>query len=381
MKLSKEKRTDLSAVAGLRTWIEIDTKKAERNFKNIKKLLGKDTLFGAVTKSNAYGHGLVGYSQMMQKFGADWILVDSIMEAKTLRREGIKTKLLVLGYTLPENFDLARKLKTSLTISTSEGLEAVKKREIKVHLKFDTGMGRQGFLKEGLPKIFKLIKKNSVIIEGVSTHFAKAKVPSRRMETDKQIEVFREIINEFKKRGLNPITHAGATSGAIAYPDAHFDMVRVGIGIYGLWPEGAVKKAYQRKLQLEPVLSWKTIVSEVKKLPKGHGIGYDLTYKLKRDSTMAVLPIGYWHGYLRAFSNKSSVLIKGKRAKLLGRVSMGMITVDVTDIKGVRVGDEVVLIGQQGKEEITAEELADLAGTINYEIVTRINPMSKKFYV
>jgi len=384
-KLPKPKRR------GLRTWIEIDKKKAKKNFKALKKILSPNTKFGAVTKSNAYGHGLVGYSRLMEEFGADWILVDSIMEARTLRRERVKQPILVLGYTLPENFSLAIKNKVSLTISSFENLKIVSNKKIRIHLKFDTGMSRQGFLKKDLNKIFKLIKNKPVIIEGIYTHFAKAKVPKERGETDKQLKEFLEIKKAFEDEGYKPIVHAGATSGGIVYNDSHFDMVRFGIGIYGLWPEKAVKKSFEKpartssrmggKLKLEPVLSWKTIVSEVKELPKGSGVGYDLTYTLKRKSKVAVCPVGYWHGYLRALSNKSDVLVRGKRARLLGRVSMGMIVVDVTQIPNVKVGDVVTLIGKDGRSEVTADELADLAGTINYEIVTRINPLSRRFYI
>jgi len=368
--------------AGLRTWVEIDTKKAEKNFLVLKKLLGKRVKFGAVTKSNAYGHRLIGYSKLMEKFGVDWILVDSIMEARALRKSGIKPRILVMGYTLPENYALAKNKKVSLTVSSFEGLKtALKDKTLKLHLKFDTGMTRQGFLRGDLPKIFKLLNSKKEFVEGVYTHFAKAKTPDQRNETDAQIEEFEQIVEEFRERGFDPIVHAAATSAVLIFPKSHFDMVRIGIGIYGLWPERVVRKAYQRKLKLEPVLSWKSVVSEVKKVSKGRKVGYDLTYKLKRDAKVAVCPVGYWHGYPRTLSNKSSVLIRGKRARVLGRVSMGMIVLDVTNIKNVRVGDEVVLIGQQGREEVTAEELADLIGTINYEIVTRINPLIKRFYI
>ncbi|PIP86578.1 alanine racemase [Candidatus Campbellbacteria bacterium CG22_combo_CG10-13_8_21_14_all_43_18] len=386
-KLSYEKRQ------GLRTWVEINAKVAEKNFQTLKKLLSPKTKFAAVTKSNAYGHDLVEYSRLMEKFGADLICVDSIMEAKALREAGIKKPILVLGYTLPENFKMVESLNMAITISSLENLKKVVKSAktthlgvqlpsgLKIHLKFDTGMSRQGFLKEDLEKIFKMIEGRPIVIEGIYTHFAKAKVPNEKGETSRQKEEFEGIISAFRKKGYKPMAHAGATSGGIVYHDAHFDMVRFGIGIYGLWPEKAVKEMFEKEFRLEPVLSWKSVVSEVKKLPKGRGVGYDLTYTLKRKSKTAVVPIGYWHGYLRALSNKSSVLIRGQRAKLLGRVSMGMIVVDVTDIKGVKPGNEVVLIGRQGREEVSADELAELADTINYEIVTRINPLSRRFYL
>jgi len=380
-KLSKEKRV------GLRTWVEIDTKAVERNFKTLKKLLSPRTEFAAVTKSNAYGHDLVEYSKLMEKLGADMICVDSIMEAKALREAGIKKRILVLGYTLSENFKMAHGLRCALTISSYDNLRKIihldvgRPSGVGIHLKFDTGMSRQGFFKKDLDKIFELIEGHSVIVEGIYTHFAKAKIPNKKGDTYNQKKEFEEIIEAFRKRGHKVIAHAGATAGGIVYPETHFDMVRFGIGIYGLWPEKAVKQIFEKKFKLEPVLSWKSVVSEVKEVPKGRGVGYDLTHILKRKTKIAVVPVGYWHGYLRVLSNKSSVLIRGKRAKLLGRVSMGMIVVDVTDIKGVKPGDEVVLIGGQGKERVSADELAELSGTINYEIVTRINPLSRRYFV
>jgi alanine racemase len=366
----------------LRTWIEIDTKKAKINFKSLKKLLGKKTKFTAVTKSNAYGHGLIDYSKLMEKFGADWICVDSIVEARTLRDAGLKIPVLVMGYTLPENFFLSQKKNISVTISTTQNLKlALKHKGLKVHLKFDTGMGRQGFLLEDLPKVFDLIKGTSIVIEGISTHFAKAKTPKKRNETNKQIKIFKEIVSLFKQNGYNPIAHAGATAGGLVFKEAHFDMVRYGIGIYGLWPNKSVENSFSKKIKLEPVLSWKTVISEVKFLPKGHGVGYDFTHKLKKDSQIAICPVGYWHGYPRALSNKGEVIVRGKRAKVIGRVSMDMMAIDINHIKKVNIGDEVILIGKQKNEEITAEDLASLTNTINYEIITRINPLIKKFYI
>lgn len=366
----------------LRTWIEIDTKKAKRNFQSLKKLLGKKIKFTAVTKSNAYGHGLIDYSMLMEKFGADWICTDSIMEAKSLRDNGLKIPVLVMGYTLPDNFSLSQKKNISVTISTFENLKlALKHKGLKIHLKFDTGMGRQGFLLKDVSKILRLIKGEKVVIEGISTHFARAKTPKKNNETNKQIKLFKEIVSLFKKEGYKPICHASATAGGIVFDDAHFDMVRFGIGIYGLWPNDSVEKSFKGKIKLEPVLSWKTVISEVKDLPQGHGIGYDLTYKLKKNSIIAICPIGYWHGYPRILSNKGHVLVGGKKVKIIGRISMDMMAIDVSGVKGIKVGDEVVLIGKQGKVVVTAEDIADLSETINYEIITRINPLIKKFYI
>ena len=161
-------------------------------------------------------------------------------------------------------------------------------------------------------------------------------------------------------------------------PEAHYDMVRIGIGMYGLWPSEQTKAGAEEKLKLKRVMSWKTVVSDVKEVPAGAGVGYGFTEKISRDSKIAVLPVGYWHGYSRALSSSASVLIRGRRAKVVGLISMDITVVDVTDIKGVKVGDEATLIGNDGEEEVTPEELAKISGSSNYEFITRINPLIKK---
>ena len=206
------------------------------------------------------------------------------------------------------------------------------------------------------------------------THFASAKDSNDRVFTRSQIAEFDTWRAVFFKKGFSPLTHAGATGGASYFPEAHFDMVRIGAGLYGFWNT-------LKEVPLKPVLSWKTIISEVKEIPAGSGIGYDLTHTTKQVTRIAVCPVGYWHGYPRQLSNKADVLVRGKRAKVLGRVSMDMIVIDVTNILRVKIGDEVVLIGRSGKEEITASELAQHADTSAYEILTRLNPLMKRIYL
>lgn len=374
-------------VKGFRTWIEIDSKAIASNYKVFRSLIPKKTKLMAIAKSNAYGHGLFDYSELVESLGVDFIGVDSITEALKLRKNGIKIPILVLGYILPEMVEVAEKNNISITVSNFETLSLLQNNKnlssIKVHIKVDTGMHRQGFLfEEQKSLIAKLKVSNSkILIEGLYTHFAAAKNPDKPGYTEKQIDEFEKWIKLFKNAGFNPMIHASATSGTIAYPKAHFDMVRIGIGLYGMWPSEDIKKLAEKKIRLIPALSWKTVISEIKKLKKGDSVGYDLTETLSRNSKVALCPIGYWHGYPRSLSGKSHVLIEGKEAKVLGRVSMGMIVVDITDIKNANVGDEVVLIGKSGKKEVSAEMIAKIAGTINYEITTGINPLIKKIYI
>ena len=186
---------------------------------------------------------------------------------------------------------------------------------------------------------------------------------------------------KFEKKGHTPTKHTCATSGTLLYPNAHFDMVRIGIGMCGLWPSKEVKEYCDKKITLKPVLSWKTIITEVKKIKKGEKVGYDFTEKVDKDSIIAVCPVGYWHGYGRGFSSKAEVLVKGVRCKVLGRVSMDMIVIDVTDVDGVEVRGVVTLLGSDKQKRISAEELAEILGTINYEVVTGINPRIKRVFL
>ena len=414
---------------GLRTWIEIDKKAIKHNYNAFRKIIPKSCKFLAVVKSNAYGHNLTEFSKEMEKLGADFLGVDSITEALALRREKIKTPILVLGYTLPEMIEEAIKNNVSITVSSFETISAIKKffmsssnaghrlhgdellrasrksgmdsvlqrndriDRIKIHIKVDTGMGRHGFLfsdhKKLINELKKLTTKNdknhlvawNVNIEGLFTHFSSSKDPDNLKYTINQFELFKKWTEVFKEAGFNPIIHACATSGTIIFPEAHFDMVRIGIGLYGEYPSKEIKEAVKDKIDLKPVMSWKTIIAEIKKLPKGSKIGYDGIKILERDSVIAVCPIGYWHGYPRVLSSKGFVLVKGKEAKILGRVCMDIIIVDITDIFNVKVGDEVVVLGKSGNKTIKASDISSIFDGSDYELLTRINPLIKKFYI
>jgi alanine racemase len=364
-----------------RTWVEIDRSAIVANYKTFRGLISQKTALMAVIKSNAYGHGIIEYAHELEKLGVDWFGVDSTVEAMVLRREGVTKPILALGYTLPDKFADVAKLGIHMSVSTFEQLEEIKKaglsEKISIHIKVDTGMHRQGFSAQGgMERLFQVLvdMKDMIDVAGLFTHFAAAKDPHGPDATKDQIQEFEVWRKSFFDAGFSPLCHAGATSGTILYPDAHYDLVRVGIGMYGLWPAQAVKEHAKKNIVLTPTLSWKTIISEVKSLPKGSKVGYDFTEELMRDSKVAICPVGYWHGFDRAFSSKAHVIVQGKRAKIVGRVSMGMIVIDVTDIEDVRVGDVVTLLGKDGDGRVTAEELAQIAGTINYDIVTGINP-------
>jgi len=341
----------------------------------------------AVVKSNAYGHGLVDFSKEMEKLGADFLGVDSMTEARALRREGITLPILVLGYTMPELFAEAASNNISLTVSFFETLDAFKEvkfaKLLKIHIKVDTGMHRQGFLFGEQKSLMSRIKtqKSRIIVEGLYTDFANAKNPAFPADTRTQITEFDKWIAAFNKAGFKPIVHASATAGAMLFPEAHYDMVRIGIGLYGLWPAREARAFLQDKISLRPVLEWKSIVSEIKKIPKGARIGYDFAETLQADTTIAIIPVGYWHGYPRALSAIGRVLIKEKECRVLGRVSMDMLIVDVTGVKNLRVGDEVVIISNDQTSPASAEGISLLTDSSWYETVTRLNPLIKKIYI
>jgi alanine racemase len=374
----------------LRTWIEIDRRAIAHNYRLVRSLIPKSTKLAAVVKSNAYGHYLVDFARELERLGADYLAVDSIVEGIRLRKSGVRAPLLVLAYTLPENLTEAAKRKIDVAVSSFVQLERIRKKRfpapLSLHIKTDTGMHRQGFLPEDIPRVMKILgalsKRKDIRIAGLFTHFAGAKGKRNALYTRKQVREFRKWIAAFSKGGFAPLIHAAASGGTLLFPEAHYGMVRPGIVLYGIWPSDEAEKKLKRKLALAPVLSWKSIISETKRLPKGSKIGYDGTETLKRLSTVAICPVGYWHGFPRALSSKGHVLVRGKRAKVLGRVSMDMIAIDVTGIPGVRSGDVVTLIGKDGALRLRAEDIAKLIpGSSAYELLTRLNPLIKRIFV
>ena len=395
---------------GLRTWIELDKTAIKHNISQFRSLIPQTTKLCAVVKSNAYGHGLMDFTKEVVKTGVDFLAVDSVVEGLRLREEGIKLPILILGYTLPEKMRAAVEADLSISISHFEGLQEIinlakadknfGSGELvpKIHIKVDTGMHRQGFMLNAAKKLLKILsesqvsdekgyKRNQVIkVEGLFTHFAAAKDPKAPEDTDGQLAQFKEWTDLFHDSGLKPILHAAATGGTILFPKSHFDMVRIGIGLYGLWPSKETQEFAEKKdnlISLKPVLSWKTIVSEVKKLPEGGGVGYDFTDILPKDSRIIICPVGYWHGFPFALSGIGKVLVNGEICKVVGRISMDMIIVDVTNLKNVNIGDEVVLIGEQFGKYLGAQEIAGImdASWSWYELVTRINPLIKKIVI
>jgi alanine racemase len=338
----------------------------------------------AVVKSNAYGHGIGEIASICLKAPVDWFGVNSIEEAIALRDRGVTIPIFILGYVALTDLEDAVHHDTRLTVYNQETvrkLEAIGKKlqkEIPVHIKIETGTNRQGVRGSELTSLIDLIAHSpSVTVEGISTHFANIEDTTDHSYAQYQLDQFRDIEREYFTQKV-PVRHTACTAAILLFPETYFEMVRAGIGMYGLWPSKQTKVSCSmrgKKIpELKPVLTWKTKIAQIKNVPDGSFISYGCTFKTTRDSKIAVLPVGYYDGFLRAFSNVAHVLIKGRRAPVRGRVCMNIALVDVTDIENVKLEDEVVLLGKQAEEEITADHLASIAGTINYEIVTHINP-------
>jgi alanine racemase len=374
-------------------WVEIGRRALEHNIKQFRFLIGDSRKLTVVVKSNAYGHGLVETSRLADEYGADWLGVNSLEEAMALREGGIDLPIILLGYVPIGDLRQAVSDDLRLTVYNTETVEELAKitdalkKDVYLHIKTETGVYRQGVIGENLLSFVQRIQKYPRLkIEGLSMHFANIEDTTDHSYAEQQLEKFMKHVDLLRQNHLNiPVKHVACSAAAILFPETIFDMVRVGIGIYGLWPS---KETYLSCIQeerepvdIKPVLTWKTRVVQIKDVPEGSFIGYGCTYKTTRPTKLAVLPVGYYDGYDRLLSNSSYVLIGGKRAPVRGRVAMNFITVDVTDIPDVQLEDEVVLLGQQEQERISAEYLASLCGTINYEIVTRINPKIPRFIV
>lgn len=361
------------------TWAEVNLNNLAYNFKQIKKLLAPKVKVMVTVKADAYGHGLIPVAKKLVSCGVDYLGVASIDEGIKLREAHIKLPILILGMVLKKDISPILRYNLFPMVCTQDLASALNKKAcslgkvINVHVKVDTGMGRLGVLyPDALAFIKNISRLKFVNIEGIFTHLAVADLD--REFTLYQLELLSRLIMKLNNAGIRiPLKHAANSIGTIDFKESHFNMVRPGLVIYGLYPRGGLD------IKLKPVLNLKTQIIYFKRVPKGYGISYGHEYITKKDTTIAVLPIGYGDGYPRNLSNQAPVLIGGKRFKISGRVCMDQIMVDVGDFP-VKIGDEVVLIGAQGKKRITTEELAVLSGTISYEIVCGLGSRVPRIY-
>jgi len=355
------------------TWVEINLDAIANNVKNIKKLIGEEKELMAVVKGNAYGHDVLEIASVVLNNGATRLAVARLEEGIFLRKSGITVPILVFGLTLKQQAELLVSYNITPTVSEYEMIEKLsgsafkEDKIVKVHLKVDTGMGRIGISPNHVLNFIKKIKVlKNVEIEGIFTHFSVADKKDKTY-TEKQFKKFMEVLTILEKEEIRiPVKHVGNSATLLDLPHMWLDLVRPGISVYGLYPSTEVQKT----VKLMPAHSFKTQIVFLKKLPQGESIGYGRTYTTKKKRTVvASLPVGYADGYNRLLSNQGEVLVRGKRFPIIGRVCMDQTMIDVTDLPQVEIGDEVILWGRQGQEEVSVEEIADKIGTINYEIV------------
>lgn len=371
-------------------WAEIDLSAIVHNFNEVKRVISPNTEIMAVIKADAYGHGSFHVAKEVIEAGAKYLAVARIDEAIFLREMGIDRDILVFGY-VPEN-RLKDALKYNFTISLFDMAQAKSYaniarslgKRLNVHIKVDTGMGRLGFVlsderlkAKTIDEIFEVFQIDGLDIKGIYTHFACADEKDLTFSYD-QLKLFLELKDVIQKKIRKKILfHAANSAGVIQLPMAHLDIVRPGIMLYGLYPSSYVKSL--KKVDLKPAMTLKARIAQVKDVGAGFKVSYGSTYKTSKKTRLATIPIGYADGYPRILSNKGEVLIKGKRAKICGRVCMDQMVVDCTDID-VKIGDEVLIFGKDKYGELSVDEVATWANTINYEIVSALTKRVKRIY-
>ncbi len=371
-----------------RTWCEVDVTRLAGNLAAFRRLVGRSRILAPTVKADAYGHGLLIAARAFLDAGADWLCVDSLGEAATLRDHGIDAPLYVMGYVPLADLETAAALGLRLVLYNRATVEALAEAvprlpasslPVKLHLKLETGNNRQGVgLEQALAIADMVTKTPGLELEGLSSHYADIEDTTDHTYAKRQLERFEDMARALWQAGHRVrIRHFSNSAATILWPETYMEMVRLGISAYGMWPSAETQVAAallgrHDLVDLRPAITWKARIAQVKDVPQGEFVGYGRTYRTTHPTRLAIVPVGYYDGYDRGLSNLAYVLVHGQRAPVRGRVCMNMIMIDVTHVPGVGVEDEVVLLGEQGGDRITAEQMADWLGTINYEITTRI---------
>jgi len=346
------------------------------NFRQIREKIGPEVRVLSVVKADAYGHGAREVARALAAAGSESFGVATLEEGVELRAAGIRSPILVLAGVYPEQLGEFIQHRLTPAICETEAFKQLEKEArrrgvtLNFHLKVDTGMGRIGLpsaeVERWLPEMGQI---ESLKLEGLFSHFSHAESVEGSY-TQSQLKAFQLVLKRLRSAGYNPPwVHLANSAAVITLPSAHFTMVRPGLMLYGAYPSPVMAS----QVALKPVLSWRTRVLQLKRVPEGSSISYGQIFVTQRESSIATLPVGYADGYPRLLSNRGEVLIRGQRAPVAGRICMDLTMVDVTDIRGVEQGDEVVLLGAQGKAAISADEMARWAETISYEIFTSIS--------
>lgn len=361
------------------TWAEIDLAAFTRNVDAIVRMLPPGSRLIAVLKADAYGHGAVELARRCAPDRVAMIAVALLEEAEELRRAGITIPLFIIGPLLEKQIAVAASYGMRVGVTGPEELEAAcrvaREREVTVHLDLDSGMGRMGILDSDLPRVAEMIRQaRHLHVEAIYTHLANASDVADPY-TKEQVVRFEHMVNGLRHAGVTAPHHHLANSAATIRGIVQAgEWARVGVALYG------AESLDRGGSRLEPLLRWRTEIARLKELPAGAPVGYGLTFRAKRASRIATLMVGYADGYDRRLSNNAEVLVRGRRAPVVGRISMDLTTVDVTDIPEASFGDEVILLGRQGENEIAAEELANRTGTISYEVFCRISRRVPRLY-
>ena len=369
---------------GVVTWAEIDLSAIEYNINAFKKHIDPHVEVIAVVKANAYGHGAVQVAKTALSCGASRLAVHRAIEGVELRQAGIEAPVLIMGYTPPDGAKLIVKNNLTPSLITYELAQALSTqaqalgRSIPVHIKVDTGMGRYGLQpNEVTPFAESLGGLPGLSLEGLFTHFSTADALDQS-NTLAQLAVFKDVVATLETKGIHvPLVHAANSAAAMRFPQAQFNAIRLGLAMYGMNPSDEWAPVFE----IHPALALKSCISRVCRLPAGTGISYGRTFVTPEDMEVGLVPVGYGDGFHRILSNRATVLVHGKRAKLLGRVCMDQFVIDLRGILNVQQDDEVILIGSQGQERISAEEVAGLADTINYEVTTSLLPRVRRVYL
>ncbi|NLM48585.1 MAG: alanine racemase [Epulopiscium sp.] len=365
---------------------EINLDAISNNIKEIQKNISKDTEIMAVVKADAYGHGAIEESRILIENGVQRLAVAILDEGKQLREEGFNVPILILGYTPAEqagelvSYDLIQTV-FSFEMAKAISDSAVKQnKKAKIHLKIDTGMSRIGFKpdKESIKTIKEINQLPNINIEGIFTHFSSADEADTSF-TQQQFSIFNAFIKALEEEGLKiPVKHCSNSAGFMLDEKMHMNLIRPGIIIYGLYPSNEVNK---EKIHLKPAMSLKSQVVFVKEVEENTPVSYGRKFITSKKTKVATIPVGYADGYSRRLSSSGRVLINGEYAPIIGNICMDQFMVDVSHISDVEVGTEVVLIGQQGQNSISAEEIADIIGTINYEVVCMVGKRIPRLYI
>jgi alanine racemase len=378
-------------------WAEIDLKAIAHNVAELRRITQPQARLMAVVKANGYGHGAIEIAQCALQNGAAALGVARIEEGIRIRQAGIQTPILIFGYTLPQQaaellaHDLTACVYTAESARKLSGTAASLGKKIKVHLKVDTGMGRLGQLPQNfksgnstaiaadaLEETQTIAALDGLEFEGICTHFATADSKDKAY-AEKQLQLFINYLKRLHRAGLNPpVRHCANSAALIDMPQSHFDMVRPGIAIYGLYPSDEVQK---NRVLLKPAMALKARIIHLKKVPAGFKVSYGSTHETQGSTTIATVPVGYADGLSRQLSNRGQMLVHGRRVPIIGRVCMDLTMLDVGSIENVQVGDEVVIFGQQNNETLTVDEMAALLNTINYEIVSTITARVPRVYL